>query len=81
MKITVESERLLIVVHQKSVESWCPGCGARVKMVGLKEAVAIAAVRRRVIFRQIENGQLHFSETTPGALLICLNSLLRQIGD
>jgi hypothetical protein len=77
MKITVESERLLVVVHQKGVESWCPGCGASVKMVGLEEAVAIAAVSRRVIFRQIEKRRLHFSETTPEGLLICLNSLLK----
>jgi hypothetical protein len=82
-RITVESERLLVVVHQKGAESWCPGCGANVTMVGLEEAVAIAAVSRRVIFRQIEERRLHFSETTPGELLICLNSLLKpkQIGD
>jgi hypothetical protein len=78
-RITVESERLLVVVHQRSVESWCPVCGASVRMVGLEEAVAIAAVSRRVIFRQIEKSQLHFSETAPAQLQICLNSLLKQM--
>ena len=77
-RITVESERLLVVIHQKGVESWCPGCGASVRMVGLEEAIAIVAVSRRVIFRQIEERRLHSSETTPAGLLICLNSLLKQ---
>jgi hypothetical protein len=78
IKITVESERVLVVVHKKGVEGWCPGCGASVRMVGLEEAVAIAAVSRRVIFRRMERRELHFSETTPAELLICLDSLLKQ---
>ena len=82
-KVTIESERLLVVLHQKGVERWCPVCNAGVTMVGVEEAVAIAAVSRRTILRRIGERRVHFTETTPGEFLICLRSLLEQqrIGD
>jgi hypothetical protein len=79
MKITVESERVLVVVHQKSAQGWCPNCNSNVSMVGLDEAIAIADVSRGTILRQIEERRLHFSETTPAELLICLNSLMKEM--
>ncbi len=77
MKITVERERLLVVHHQQSGESWCAECSARVTMLRPVEAAAVAAVSDRTIFRQIESHRLHFTETPQGAVLICLNSLLK----
>lgn len=77
MKITVEKERLLVVGHQHEVESWCEECSARVRMLRPGEAAAVAAVSDRTIFRQIESHRLHFTETSQGAVLICLNSLLK----
>jgi hypothetical protein len=78
MRITFERERLLVVSHQKEVESWCEECNARVRMVRPAEAAAVAAVGDRTIFRQIESHRLHFTETSQGAVLICLNSLLQK---
>ncbi len=78
MKITVERERLLVVSRQQEVESWCEECSARVRMLGLGEAAAVADVSDRTIFRQIESRRLHFTETSHGAILICMNSLLKQ---
>ena len=77
MKITVERERLLVVPRQKRSESWCAECSATVTMLGPVEAAAVAAVSDRTIFRQIESHRLHFTETSHGAVLICLNSLLK----
>ena len=83
MKITVERERLLVVPRQKRSESWCAECSATVTMLGPVEAAAVAAVSDRTIFRQIESHRLHFTETSHGAVLICLNSLLKpeSLGD
>jgi hypothetical protein len=78
MKITVERERLLVVSHQKSAESWCKDCSARVTMLRPVEAAAVAAASDRDIFRQIESRRLHFTEDSCGAVLICINSLLKQ---
>jgi hypothetical protein len=82
MKITVERERLLVVSRRQEVESWCEDCSARVRMLRPEEAAAVAAVSDRTIFRQIESHRLHFTENSHGAILICINSLLRKtIGD
>ena len=78
MRITVENERLLVVSHQKVIESWCEECSARVRMLRPGEAAAVADVSDRTIFRHIESRRLHFTESSDGAVLICLNSLLKQ---
>jgi hypothetical protein len=78
MKITVENERLLVVSRRRGSESWCDECSARVRMLSPGEAAALASVSDRTIFRQIESRRLHFTETSEGAVLICLNSLLKQ---
>lgn len=78
MRITVENERLLVVSQRQGTESWCEDCHATVRMLSPAEASALAAVSDRTIFRQIESRRLHFTETSEGAVLICLNSLLKQ---
>jgi hypothetical protein len=78
MKITVEKERLLVVSQRQGTESWCEECSARVRMLRPGEAAAVANVSDRTIFRQIESRRLHFNETSDGAVLVCLNSLLKQ---
>jgi len=77
-KITVETERLLVISRHKGVEGWCEGCRMQVRMLGPEEAAAIAGLSQRAIFRKIESHQLHFAETPDGALFICLSSLLEQ---
>lgn len=78
MKITVENERLLVVSQRRGTESWCEECSATVRMLRPGEAAAVANVSDRTIFRQIESRRLHFTEGSDGAVLICLNSLLKQ---
>jgi hypothetical protein len=78
-KITIERERLLIVASgRRRIEGWCEACRAEVKLVGAEEAANVAGLSQRAIFRRIEAGRLHFSETPGGALLVCLNSLLQE---
>jgi hypothetical protein len=78
-KVTVETERLLVISHYNEVQGWCEGCGAQVQMAGPEEAAAVAGLGQRAIFRLIESHQLHFTETADGGLLICVNSLLEKI--
>lgn len=78
-RVTVETERLLVISHYNAVQGWCEGCNAQVKLVGPEEAAALAGLSQRTIFRQIESHQLHFTETPDGGLLICVNSLLEKI--
>jgi predicted site-specific integrase-resolvase len=47
----------------------------KVRMVTADEASRIAQVTPRTIYRWAETGQLHFTESQDGLLLICLKSL------
>jgi hypothetical protein len=78
-RVTVETERLLVISHHNGVHGWCEGCSSQVKMVGPEEAAAVTGLSQRTIFRLIESQQLHFIETPDGGLLICVNSLLEKI--
>jgi hypothetical protein len=78
LKITVEKERFLVLRHEQEVEQWCEECGAMVNMIRPAEAAAVAAVSDRTIFRQIESRRVHFNESQAGAVLICLNSVVKE---
>ena len=77
-KITVESERIIISRRQPAASAWCAACRAKTQMLNPEEAAAIAAVTPRTIYRWVEAGKLHFTESPDGGLLICINSLPRN---
>lgn len=75
-KLTIETERVL-VIRRGSVgrRAACGACGEVVGLLTADEAAALLRVSPRAIYRQVEGGRVHFTETADGALLICLNSL------
>jgi hypothetical protein len=76
--IMVETDQVLVIRQQRSLtQTWCQGCAEQVKMVTVEQAAAVAGVSLRAIFRRVEAGKLHFTETPDGLLFICLNSLLK----
>ena len=75
--ITVQTERLLIIRRRKNAEAtWCAGCGEPVTLISSEEAAAIAGVSSRTIYRWVEAGRIHFTETAAGAFRICFNSII-----
>ena len=56
---------------------WCTGCGAEVMMVGPRRAARLDFTDERTILRWAEAGTLHTWRAPGGALLVCLDSLLR----
>lgn len=77
-RITVETERVLVVSRRhRIVESWCDGCGHKVKLLRAEEAAFISGVSLRDICRQVESDSLHYMETADRVLMICLDSLLK----
>ena len=74
-KITVESERVVISHRRHAALAWCAACRAQTRRLRPEEAAAIAAVTPRTIYRWVEAGKLHFTESPDGGLLICLDSL------
>jgi hypothetical protein len=75
MRITIQTERLLVINRSRSLYSLCAACGDEVRMVTIDQAAVLARVTSREIYREVEAGMIHFIETTEGSLLICVNSL------
>jgi excisionase family DNA binding protein len=44
-------------------------------MLTADEAATIAKVSSRTIYRRVEAGEMHYTETAEGRLLVCANSL------
>ncbi len=74
-RITIQTERLLVMSSSKSLYSLCSACGDEVRMVTIDQAATLARLSSREIYREVEAGMLHFMETTEGSVLICFNSL------
>lgn len=55
--------------------SRCEQCGEDVSWLTPNQVVALTGLSLREIFRRIEANTLHFSETAPGLLHVCPNSL------
>ena len=76
IEIIVEKHRVLTIGTRRiSAVGWCAPCGLRVRMVTAEDASRIAQVTPRTIYRWAKTGQLHFTESQDGLLLICLKSL------
>src|SRR5207244_4874146 len=54
---------------------WCAECAAAGCMVTPEEAAVIARVNTRTIYRWVEAGMAHFTETPEGRLFVCVASL------
>ena len=78
-EIKVESEEIYLLRGTlKPVRAWCAGCEAVVQMVTPDEAANLAGVTTRIIYRWVEQGKVHFTETREGRVLVCRNSLLEK---
>ena len=76
-KISLEKrQRTTIRLRRRLIEVWCGQCAAEVQMMPPETAAALAGTTPRLIYRRVENGELHFLETREGELLVCRNSLI-----
>jgi len=75
--IKVETHKLFVVrsIQEDSVNVWCDECRLTVRMVTPERAALLTQTPPRIIYRKVENGELHFVETEDGLLLICCDSL------
>jgi hypothetical protein len=78
-EITVETDRVLIVRRRRALRIWCPGCGSEVDMVGLGEGEALTGVSAQALQDRAQTGRWHLAESPNGSLLICLESLLKDM--
>lgn len=75
-EITVEIEQIAVLRRNTgAVHLWCNSCSAIVRMIRPEWAALLTKETVRMIYRQADAGEVHFTETPDGALLICLESL------
>ena len=73
----IETHRVQIIRRRRpGLTAWCNGCSAYVLMITPEEAAALTNVTTRAIYRRVEAGALHFTETAEGALIVCPDSLV-----
>ena len=78
VEISIETHEVLIIRQGKQVSSrLCSKCAGGIEMVTVSAAAVATGLSQRDIFRSVEAGLLHSSETADGQFVICLNSLLQ----
>jgi excisionase family DNA binding protein len=78
IRISFRMDRVMVIRRRAAYTvAWCKACAVEATFLTAEEAAAAAGVTTRVIYRWLEEGRIHFSETPEGATLICLNSLPR----
>ena len=70
-------KREVVIINRPFVspQKNCDKCTEPSGMITPDEAAALCEVSTRTIYRWLESGAIHFSETAAEGLLICLNSL------
>ena len=70
-------KREVVIVNRPFVspQKSCHRCTRPSGMITPDEAAALCEVSTRTIYRWLESGAIHFSETASEGLLICLSSL------
>ena len=79
MKITIETDSLLILRGRSSLRAWCPGCRSEVEMIPLDGVGVISNLAPPEVAAWIQSEDLHHTMAADGAPLICLNSMLKRI--
>ena len=75
-EIIVETSRILTIKRgSRRSLAWCEECGKQARMVTADEAAALCRVTSRAIYRWVESGQVHYSESAGGLLLVCPDSI------
>jgi hypothetical protein len=79
MRITIETDSLLVLRGRSSLRAWCPQCGAEGEMIPLDGVGVVSNLPSREVEKWIQSEDLHRSQGSDGAALICLNSLLKRV--
>lgn len=74
-RITIETERILIVASQRATRGWCRGCGREVEFVSQEQIGHLLGTSSQQPARWSQK-KVHLQQAKDG-LAICMKSLLR----
>jgi len=81
-EIALELNQIMIVKRRRgSVSGWCSGCELEVVMLTPDEAASITSATTRALYRLIDTGRIHYTETQSGLIRVCFPSLLQAIDE
>jgi len=75
----METDRVTIIRRRDVIRGWCQECAGEVDMVSLEEAGAINGVSPALLSGGPESRAWHLCKGPDGALLVCLESLLKSL--
>jgi len=76
-RVTIETERVLLMVRRQSRRGWCKQCGQEVDLVGIGRAEMVLD-RIPLEGRYQSETRLHLKRAREG-LAVCLKSLLQAV--
>jgi excisionase family DNA binding protein len=82
MKGNVERP-LVFIINRPAVSEQknCSKCTESSGMITPDEAAALTGVSTRVIYRRLEEAEIHFIETARGELFVCVKTLVANMNN
>src|SRR5215469_1580045 len=74
VKITIETDLLLVLRGRIQLRAWCTECGAEVEMILLEDLGVVSNLPLTEVQAWLESESLHHASAADGAPMICLNS-------
>jgi len=78
-KITIETERRLVIKVSRSRQGQCAVCGDEVCMLTIEQAAALSLVDSRTVCLWVKLGMIHLADSDAGEPLICAASLRENV--
>jgi len=79
IKITIETDSLLVLQGKDSLRRWCPQCAAEGEMIPVEGVGVISNLASAEVEAWLESEAIHRAPASGGGSLICLNSLLKRV--
>ena len=76
MRITIETERIMMIWQRSCNRRWCSECFRVVEMVGFAQAATLTGVPQAKLGECARVQNWHVIEAADGSPMICLDSLL-----
>jgi len=79
IKITIETDSLLVLRGKGALRGWCPQCAAEGEMIPVEGVGVISNLGSAEVEAWLESEAIHRAQASDGGSLICLNSLLKRV--
>ena len=76
IRVTVETDTLVVLRRAKALTAWCPSCGAHVDAITLTTDSFPDPDSAAQMQQWLAAGKLHLWHSQEGAVQVCVNSLL-----